>query len=414
MWLPAATGGGCEQDAETSVAIGPSSAPGLVPWSSLVPHAGAASDAKHGAAGVSAVLLQQEQRRLLGFDEADERQEGDHGSASRVDASTPASSAQPTADAAAAAAPSASAAQPAPGLSPATAAPSAAAAQPAPGLSPATAAAAIAVRRSATAQLTAASAVAPASSAAAAPSAAQPTASSAVSDATSVQPTAASAVADGPSPTAAQTADAHTTSATADSSTLGALQRASPSRLRQPEVATQMVMPQLHHWLQQLLIKQQQEMLQLQQKHQEELLLLLSVGAQPRQLLAPSHALLSHPVLGAALRAARVPTVAAPGAADGARMPSAVPIAASPTAAAAAAAAAAASPAGAASVLLQRQRMPRRDEESLCVVCMDAERCMTLLPCRHRVLCRSCAGSVRAKNDECPMCRCPIKDAVSE
>ncbi|KAG1677335.1 hypothetical protein FOA52_010714 [Chlamydomonas sp. UWO 241] len=52
------------------------------------------------------------------------------------------------------------------------------------------------------------------------------------------------------------------------------------------------------------------------------------------------------------------------------------------------------------------------DEESLCVVCFEEERCVTLMPCEHRVLCRGCAVNVRAKNDECPMCRAPIKYAV--
>ncbi|KAG1679174.1 hypothetical protein FOA52_000530 [Chlamydomonas sp. UWO 241] len=59
----------------------------------------------------------------------------------------------------------------------------------------------------------------------------------------------------------------------------------------------------------------------------------------------------------------------------------------------------------------QRQRRPRLDDEFFCVVCMDAERCVTLVPCGHRVLCRGCTSSVRAANDECPMCRAPIEDA---
>ncbi|KAG1679173.1 hypothetical protein FOA52_000529 [Chlamydomonas sp. UWO 241] len=54
---------------------------------------------------------------------------------------------------------------------------------------------------------------------------------------------------------------------------------------------------------------------------------------------------------------------------------------------------------------------PRR--RVFCVVCMDEERCVTLVPCGHRVLCSGCTSSVHAVSDECPMCRAPIEDAVS-
>ncbi|KAG1667907.1 hypothetical protein FOA52_013668 [Chlamydomonas sp. UWO 241] len=280
---------------------------------------------------------------------------------------------------------------------------------------------------------------------------------------------------------------------------------------------------QVLQMLQQQQRQQQQkhdaEQQQLQQKHELEqhlLMQLLSSGAQqPRPLHPPLSVLLSHPVLGAALRAARVPMVAAgaapavpavalavapsaattagaaaaaaPASSSAAAAPPAgsaagpagatVPAAGTsatpaPTAAAAAAAvlplrgvedvqrarqglwvqqqlqqpqplpqqqqqqpaaeasaaaasaaaavpaasAAAAAPAataaGAAATAPQRQRKPRRDDESVCVVCMVEERCVTLVPCGHRVLCRGCARSVRAKNDECPMCRAPIKEAM--
>ncbi|KAG1677334.1 hypothetical protein FOA52_010713 [Chlamydomonas sp. UWO 241] len=90
--------------------------------------------------------------------------------------------------------------------------------------------------------------------------------------------------------------------------------------------------------------------------------------------------------------------------------------AASPVTAAhvAAAAAVAAGPSSAAAVAAapQQQQRPSRDEETLCVVCFEEERCVTLMPCEHRVLCDVCAVNVRAKNDECPMCRAPINHAV--
>ncbi|KAG1662127.1 hypothetical protein FOA52_012989 [Chlamydomonas sp. UWO 241] len=80
--------------------------------------------------------------------------------------------------------------------------------------------------------------------------------------------------------------------------------------------------------------------------------------------------------------------------------------------AAAAAAAAAAVAAAVASVERQRQRLD--DDDSLCVVCMDAAHSATLMPCRHRVLCGGCCASVRVAKGECPMCRGAIQGAYTE
>ncbi|KAG1656859.1 hypothetical protein FOA52_006546 [Chlamydomonas sp. UWO 241] len=194
--------------------------------------------------------------------------------------------------------------------------------------------------------------------------------------------------------------------------------------------------------------QQQVEQQRLQQKHEvgRHLLQMLLSNSTQLAARAPSHALLSHPVLGAALRATRVPmesaaaTIALPTVALNVAPPAATTAGDSAAAAAAAvlplwgvedvqstrqrlmvqqqqqpaASTSAVAPAvGAVAAAPQRQHKPHRDNEFYCVVCMDAERCVTLVPCGHRVLCRGCANSVRAANDECPMCRSPIKDAVS-
>ena len=45
----------------------------------------------------------------------------------------------------------------------------------------------------------------------------------------------------------------------------------------------------------------------------------------------------------------------------------------------------------------------------LCVICLDADKSVMLQPCRHVVLCSSCAGRVH----ECPVCRVKVKSRVA-
>ncbi|KAG1672360.1 hypothetical protein FOA52_010978 [Chlamydomonas sp. UWO 241] len=54
------------------------------------------------------------------------------------------------------------------------------------------------------------------------------------------------------------------------------------------------------------------------------------------------------------------------------------------------------------------------DDGTMCVVCMDVARSVTLMPCGHRVLCEGCCSSVHVSNGECPMCRTPIEGAYAE
>jgi hypothetical protein len=49
-------------------------------------------------------------------------------------------------------------------------------------------------------------------------------------------------------------------------------------------------------------------------------------------------------------------------------------------------------------LLLAKMQQLRQEDE--CVVCMDAARSVTLLPCGHRVLCATCCVNVRAANNE--------------
>lgn len=51
-------------------------------------------------------------------------------------------------------------------------------------------------------------------------------------------------------------------------------------------------------------------------------------------------------------------------------------------------------------------------EARLCAVCLQAERTTVLMPCRHAVLCASCATTVRATSGRCPLCRQGVTEVV--
>ena len=51
-------------------------------------------------------------------------------------------------------------------------------------------------------------------------------------------------------------------------------------------------------------------------------------------------------------------------------------------------------------------------EARLCAVCLRAERSTVLMPCRHAVLCATCATTVRESSGRCPLCRQGIEDVV--
>ncbi|XP_042435825.1 uncharacterized protein LOC122021738 isoform X1 [Zingiber officinale] len=49
-----------------------------------------------------------------------------------------------------------------------------------------------------------------------------------------------------------------------------------------------------------------------------------------------------------------------------------------------------------------------QNEKVICRICSEAEICMVLLPCRHRILCKSCSE----KSKKCPICRVQIEERM--
>jgi len=46
------------------------------------------------------------------------------------------------------------------------------------------------------------------------------------------------------------------------------------------------------------------------------------------------------------------------------------------------------------------------DEDKSCIICLENERCVALIPCGHLCLCRECSAS----QTKCPVCRTPIRE----
>ncbi|XP_043224669.1 E3 ubiquitin-protein ligase RNF26-like [Amphibalanus amphitrite] len=57
-------------------------------------------------------------------------------------------------------------------------------------------------------------------------------------------------------------------------------------------------------------------------------------------------------------------------------------------------------------------RRPAADPSRACVVCLDQDKSVILLPCRHVCLCEPCGRQVGAGDRRCPMCREFIQDAL--
>ena len=51
-------------------------------------------------------------------------------------------------------------------------------------------------------------------------------------------------------------------------------------------------------------------------------------------------------------------------------------------------------------------------EAQRCAVCLRAPRQIVLMPCRHAVLCSSCAQHIEQSSCRCPLCRTPIESSV--
>jgi len=48
------------------------------------------------------------------------------------------------------------------------------------------------------------------------------------------------------------------------------------------------------------------------------------------------------------------------------------------------------------------------DDDRSCIICLENERCVALIPCGHLCLCRECSGTQK----KCPVCRTPIQDLL--
>ena len=44
----------------------------------------------------------------------------------------------------------------------------------------------------------------------------------------------------------------------------------------------------------------------------------------------------------------------------------------------------------------------------LCVVCMEVEKSVALLPCSHLCMCVACTDIIMASTKQCPVCRAPV------
>ena len=55
------------------------------------------------------------------------------------------------------------------------------------------------------------------------------------------------------------------------------------------------------------------------------------------------------------------------------------------------------------------QAGPGKERESACVICLENQSNVAVLPCRHLCLCKECASSMISHGSKCPMCRKTIQ-----
>lgn len=58
----------------------------------------------------------------------------------------------------------------------------------------------------------------------------------------------------------------------------------------------------------------------------------------------------------------------------------------------------------------EKTALERNEDARLCVVCIDSQYTVAMLPCGHVCMCEQCA--VRFSQDVCPQCRAPIEDTM--
>ncbi|XP_059486153.1 uncharacterized protein LOC132202879 isoform X2 [Neocloeon triangulifer] len=58
-------------------------------------------------------------------------------------------------------------------------------------------------------------------------------------------------------------------------------------------------------------------------------------------------------------------------------------------------------------LLLESER-----ESKLCVICMEVEKCVMLMPCRHICMCQLCSATIASTSSTCPVCRTVFEEAI--
>jgi hypothetical protein len=58
------------------------------------------------------------------------------------------------------------------------------------------------------------------------------------------------------------------------------------------------------------------------------------------------------------------------------------------------------------------REVEREREDKLCVICVDKEKCIMILPCRHLCICEGCQAPLRTHRNICPICRKPVKQLI--
>ena len=53
---------------------------------------------------------------------------------------------------------------------------------------------------------------------------------------------------------------------------------------------------------------------------------------------------------------------------------------------------------------LERKQAQSDEDRELCVICLDARRCMAAIPCGHVSVCANCADDLRGTNSTCVVC----------
>jgi len=58
------------------------------------------------------------------------------------------------------------------------------------------------------------------------------------------------------------------------------------------------------------------------------------------------------------------------------------------------------------------REVEREREDKLCSICLDQEKCIMMLPCRHLCICATCQEHLRTQRNICPICRKQVKQMI--